>query len=116
MVKKKKGTARMGNIHFEELSGRKGRIYVARQGTITVVVLDDGLKLWTNNSVTSTMFSDKLVDGYWIHSIDFAGSYSDYMVNRLVYDTDDKPFYPPAEPLSPLTPERIEKLDRFSQK
>lgn len=100
-------------MHFTELKGRKGRIYIARQGTITVIVLDDGTRLWANNSDGSQVFCERLVDAYWVHSIDGAGSFSHYMVNRLAYDTDDKPFYPDAKPLVAMTPGQVEKLGHW---
>lgn len=103
-------------MHFTEFftfKERQGRIYVARKGTITVVVLDDGSKHWINNRGITQVFSDKLVDSYWIHAIDCAGSFANYLVNGLAYDPEDKPFYPKAEPMIPITEAQILKLSQL---
>jgi hypothetical protein len=100
----------MPHIHANDLRGKTGRIYIARKGTITVIVLDDGKTYWCNNtSFAQQMFSPVAPD-YWIHSIDWAGNFSDYMVMGMIPDGVDQDFYPAADPLVPITEANITKL------
>lgn len=94
----------------KHLEGKIGRIYVARKGTIMVFVLDNGETWFCNTLVAASVVHKGPVPEYWQHSIDFAGGFSTYFIFGLAYDETDRPFYPPAEPINPLTPVLIEKL------
>jgi hypothetical protein len=96
----------------DDFRGRKGRIYVARKGTITVLIFEDGSKCWRPAGNPGVDFSQKkLSDSYWVGSIDWSGGFSDFMIFGMRYDPEDKPCYPKASPLDPLTAERIAKLE-----
>jgi hypothetical protein len=97
---------------YDDFRGRKGRIYFARKGEITVLVFEDGSKCWRSATGPGVDFSQKeLVDSYWVGSIDAEGSFWNYMTFGMRYDPEDKPCYPKASPLDPLTAERIVKLE-----
>lgn len=102
----------MGNTKFiDYLRGKRGRIYIARRGTITVFLLDDGSSYFCNNLACSNVMTIGPVLSYWVHSIDFAGGFSDYFTAGLQYDTEHKSFYPDVPPLNSLTVEQIKKLN-----
>lgn len=103
----------MTTQHCSFLHGKIGRIYVARKGTIQVYLLEDNTSYFTPTTQNTQTITKGPVRDYWVHSIDFAGNFSDYMINQIAYDTEDKSIYPKANPLSELTPEHIEKLKRF---
>jgi len=92
------------------LTNKAGRIYIARNGQITVFCLDNGEKWFCNNLMLAQTIHRGPVDGYWMNSIDFAGSFSDYFTFGMVYDEVDRPHYPAADPIVAMTEKQIEKL------
>jgi hypothetical protein len=98
-------------VRHDDFQGRTGRIYIARGATLMVIIFDDGSKIWNSVPNPGLLFSTKeLSDGYWVAGIDRLGGFSDHMANGILYDEVDRPFYPKAKPILPITSEYIEKL------
>jgi len=100
----------MGSELSTYLSGKTGRIYIARRGTITVYLLANGESWFASNACPSVAIFKGPVPQYWQSSIDFAGGFSDYFTTGMILDETDSPFYPPANPLNAITDAMMEKL------
>ena len=97
-------------INQSYLQGKNGRIYIARKGTIMVFLLENGESWFCNCASPGSTITQGPVSDYWIHSIDWAGNFSDYFTFIMAFDSEDKPHYPKCQPSESLTPVRIEKL------
>lgn len=89
---------------YEEIKGKKGNIYIARKGTVIIVDLDNGDNYTYNTSCNTCV--KNAVRSFWDNSIEWSGSFSDFKTFGMI-PSDKKPL---KEPLCPLTPEQIEKL------
>ena len=109
-INNQRGDAMVTSKINSYLEGKKGRIFAARRGTILVCLLDNGESWFFNCTTPSRAIHQGPVRDYWAHSIDFAGSFSDYFAFGMIYDAEDESHYPAATPIIPLTPQYIDKL------
>lgn len=110
----KQFTKEKNNMNYDELfkflHGKVGEIYTARKGTVTVFIVD-GTKYMINNYSQNGRVIENPADAYWIHSIDFSGSFSAYYTFGMI--PPETPTYD-IEPIVPLTDANIKKLkERF---
>ena len=89
----------MATAHINELTGKTGRIYIARKGTVMIFVMSDGETYMASCTNPTNAMTKNPVPAYWQHSIDWAGNKSDYFAFQMTFDSENKPFYPAAEPL-----------------
>ncbi len=78
---------------FEYLVGKKGRIYVARNGTVSIYVLSEG-EVWLHNNgyVNSVIFADP-APAFWQGEAQECARYV-YQSLQMERDQDDSnPFY-----------------------
>lgn len=107
----------MPTIMLDGLRGTLGRIYIARKGTLTVIIDSEGTRYWVNNLARcQVIYTGNLVDAYWVNAIDWAGGFIEYMVNGVIYDTTNRDFYPKAKPIVELTDSQIKRLILFFMK
>jgi len=90
----------------EFCKGKTGSIYVARNGTVTVVEID-GVTYLVNNLAAPCGVVVNPVDQYWARSIDWAGGFSDYFALGMYPDENPRI---KAEPIIEITPTQMEKL------
>lgn len=91
---------------FELARNKIGEIYVAREGTVMIFIIDGNTYLMStiNDSAVKVNPSPE----YWIHSIDWAGGFSDYFTyqmcppKKLTYNT---------KPIVPILPKYLAKLE-----
>lgn len=57
------------NDMLKNTRGHKGRVYIARKGTVTVIIITDGDSYLINNRGGAVITNP--VDNYWIHGIDW---------------------------------------------
>ena len=91
------------------LQGKKGYIYIARKGTATVYVLPDNTYMVVNGTVTVNP-----VPGFWKYSVDWSGSFSDYMIVRMI-PGPGRLAPVKTNPLVPITAELMEILTNFKE-
>jgi hypothetical protein len=72
-----------------------GRLYVARNGTITVFQREDGQAFFCDN-LTAALRWNKCVKDYWFHSVDWEEAPYAYKIKGIVRDMDPKMIYPKA--------------------
>jgi len=101
-------------MNIDSLRGQRGRIYVARKGTVTVIVLEGGDTYMTSNTTPTGWLVEHPVPAYWMPSIDWQGGFVDHMTLGIKYDTMDSAHYPPGEMIVPMTPDRVAKLDAIT--
>ena len=91
--------------------GHHGSIYTARKGSVLVFCLDDGhTYMLSTTAANGKVIVDPVAD-YWIHSIDFAGSFGDYFTFGIVPWADaDMPYQ--ADPIVKITDAQRAKLSR----
>ena len=79
---------------FEYLVGKKGRVYVARNGTVSVFVLESG-ETWLhqNTGISDVIFADP-APAYWRGEATEGHRYQ-YLTMQMERDSDNKPFYLP---------------------
>jgi hypothetical protein len=77
---------------FEYLAGKKGRIYVSRNGTVSIYVLSNG-ETWLhqNTGATNVIFADP-APAYWRGEATEAQRYQ-YLTMQIERDSDNKPAY-----------------------
>lgn len=100
----------MGVILDGQLRGKKGRMYVARTGSVIVAVLDSGDTYFTNCLAPTKAWVKCVSQAYWQNSIDWACGFSEHFTFGVVYDQNDKPFYPCARMLVSMTQYQMDKL------
>jgi len=106
----------MTTQRLDYLQGKTGRIYAARRGTILVFLFDTGESWFCNTQDMTEIIHQGPVKNYWEQGIDFAGGFSDYFTFGMAYDEEDRPHYPKANPIVPITEQHIEKLKTRSGK
>lgn len=82
--------------NFDYLVGKVGRIYVAREGTVSVYALDNG-ETWLhpNGSISNAIFSEP-APNYWQDSAQEGAKYQ-YLTMQMTRDETDKPHYVSAQ-------------------
>jgi len=95
----------------EFCKGKTGSIYVARNGTVTVIEID-GVTYLVNNLLPSAVIVNP-ADQYWARSIDYAGGFSSYFTLGMY--PEDNPRIK-ADPILPITEKQKEKLRDITKK
>ena len=91
---------------YEFAQGKTGSIYIARNGTVTVVEIEGTTYLLNNIAAPGAVIVNP-ADIYWIRSIDWAGGFSDYFAMGMYPEENPRI---KAEPILEITPKQLEKL------
>ena len=101
----------MGVFEFHKFcQGKTGSIYVARNGTVTVIETEGNTYLINNLAAPCGVVVNP-VDVYWVHSIDWAGGFSDYFAMGMYPEENPRI---KADPILSITSEQREKLRKMA--
>ena len=90
----------------KKTEGKTGRIYIARNGTVTIFEMTDATYLI--NNVTPCGVVVNPVESYWRHSIDWQAPAYMYFLHGVKIDFNRAER---SAPSLPFTPEWIEKVN-----